>query len=153
MTDLSHKVWFVRWTPTKSIQLHPTLRLDLHDGEEWFERLVLDIQANGLNNPILVHNQTMPCDDIIPCRVVHGSNRYRAVRRLDWKYIPTLIVGVLPQQFRKGGAVELHSIEECQSYINDGEFQNHKSGCRIFGSHYAQTQIYVPNPNPYKDKP
>lgn len=151
MTPLNHRVWFVRWTPSTLIQLHPTLSLTKNDGEGWFEKLVKDINANGLNNPIVVHNQTMPCDDVIPCRIIHGSNRYRAVRRLGWKYVPTLIVGTLPKSLLKG-AVELHSIEECQSYLTDGTFVNHKTGCKVFDANYAETGIYLRNAEPYKDK-
>jgi len=150
MTELSHRVWFVRETPTKLIQLHPSLSLDLRNGDEWFEKLKQDIAKNGLMNPIVVQNQTAPCDDIIPCRIVHGSNRYRAIRQLEWRVVPTLIVGVLPQAVRKI-AKELHSVEEAQSYIVDGTFINHKTGCRVVDSKFAQTCEYVRNPEPYFD--
>lgn len=153
MSDLTYRVWFCRWTPTELVQLHPSLSLTLRDGEEWFETLVKDIDKNGLMNPILVHNQTAPTDENTPNRVAHGSNRFRAIKRLGWKYIPCLIVGQLPSYFRKGGAVELHSVEEVQSYIHDGTFiSKHKYGSIIRDSKFAQTMEYIRQPEPYFDK-
>ena len=149
MSDLKHRVWWVRWTPTNKIQLHPTLALDLRDGEEWFENLVLDIGKNGLDNPILVHHKTIRyCDT--PNRVVHGNNRFRAVKRLGWKYAPCLVCGELDRSFAKW-AVELHSLAECQSYITDGEFTNHKTGPKVLNANWAQTEIYLRNKEPYFD--
>jgi hypothetical protein len=150
VTPLKHRVWFVRAAPAKSIQLHPTLRLDLRDGEEWFENLIKDIATNGLDNPVLVHNQTMPCDEMTRNRIVHGCNRYRAIRRLGWSYVPALIIGTLDTVHRKG-AVELLSIEDCQSYITDGEFVNDPHGCKVLNANWAQTEIYVRNREPYFD--
>jgi hypothetical protein len=152
MTALGHRVWYVPRASTSEIQLHPTLRLDLRDGELWFENLVEDIRVNGLDNPVLVHNQTMPCDELTPCRVVHGCNRFRAVKRLGWKFVPALIVGVLPRSMAKQ-ATELHSIEEAQSYITDGVFTNHKSGCKILDANHAETCVYVRSGAPYKEEP
>lgn len=150
MARLSHRVWYVSRAPTTSVQLHPTLRLDLRDGEPWFENLVKDIAEHGLDNPIIVHNQTMPCDEMTRNRVVHGCNRYRAVRRLGWKYVPCLIVGTLDKIHAKD-AVELHSVEEAQSYITDGVFTNHRHGCKVLDAHYAQTEVYIRSPKPYKE--
>lgn len=150
MTPLSHRVWFVPRAPVNSIQLHPTLSLTMRDGEEWFENLVKDIAEHGLDNPILVHNQTMPCDEMTRNRVVHGCNRYRAVRRLKWKYVPCLIVGTLDAIHAKG-AVELHSIEEAQSYITDGVFTNHPHGCKVLNANYAQTCVYLRAKEPYRE--
>lgn len=142
MTPLGNDVWFVRYAPTSGFGLHPTISTARFDGVDWFENLVEDIRVNGLINPIVVQNQVMPCDDLCPNRVVHGSNRYRAIKRLGWKHAPVLLVGKAPQWMPKD-AKKLQSLEEAQSYITDGTFVNdRKHGCHVKDSHYAQTMIY-----------
>ena len=153
MTQLSHRVWYVKDASTKIVQLHPTLDLQQNDGLEWFEKLVKDIDEHGLDNPVVVHNQTMPCDENTPCRVVHGCNRYRAIRRLGWPTVPALIVGSLQFTPFAKTAVELHSVEEAQSYLTDGVFTNDRFGCKVLDANWAQTGIYLRTNTPYKPGP
>lgn len=150
MPALDHRVWYVPAAPTSIVRLHPTLRLDLRDGEPWFERLVEDIRTNGLDNPLVVHNQTAPCDDICPCRVIHGSNRFRAIKRLGWKNVPILCVGSLHGSMRRE-AVELYTTEEAQAYLTDGTFVNHPKGCKVLHANYAETEVYLRSRTPYKE--
>lgn len=147
MSDLCMRVWFVPHAPLSKVKLHWTLDLHRYDGEEFFEHLVKDIEKNGMDNPLLVHNYTHSGNDLSPTRVVHGCTRYRAIVRLGWPTAPILLCGE-PLGTMKD-AVELFTLDEAQSYITDGKFTNTDRGPRIVDCHWAQTMNYVRSRKPY----
>lgn len=146
-TPLATRVWYLRHAPLDKVKLHWTLDLHRYDGEEFFEHLVKDIAQHGMDNPLLVHNFRDGGNDLSPTRVVHGCTRYRALVRLGWKTAPILLCGEPLGTMR--GAIELHSVEEAQSYITDGQFTNTDRGPRILDCHWAQTMQYNRSVKPY----
>lgn len=152
---LHRPVWFVRRVPVgppSGVQLHWTVLEFRRDGEEWFENLILNIRDNGMMNPLVVHNHCTQDQWDSPMMVVHGGNRYRAIRRLGWRHAPCLIVGELPNQYSRT-AIALPTLAEIQPYIMDGKAANHPNGLRVYHADNAQSGLVTPNPKPYWDIP
>lgn len=150
---LYYPVHFVRKVPVgppNGCQLHWTVLETRRNGEEWFEKLIVSIGTQGLMNPLIVHNGIDKLLADSPMMVVHGGNRYRALRRLGWKHAPCLIAGPLPPQF-KDQAIECATLADIQKYVMDGRVVNHPGGIRVFDAAIAQTGIVTQNPEPYFD--
>lgn len=110
--------WYVGMVPLDM------LKLETQDssGKDWFAGLRRDIEANGLNNPIVVANRP---EMQFEMRVMVGSNRVRAVRQLGWNVVPCIIYGELPTVL---AGVKLTSLKAIQNCLVDGEVFEHCDG-------------------------
>lgn len=115
--------------------------------------LVEDIAKRGMMCPLLVHNKVKTYE-METMLVVHGTNRYRALKELGWQYAPCIIVGTLPRELT-AHAKELHSLHEVQTYLCEGKAHSTANrALRILQCTPAEAEEFtVINPEPYFDKP
>lgn len=115
---LPFDAYFIKYVPME----HLTQRHDLPTpNTEWFEKLVQDIDARGLQSPLLV--ETRPSGKRWDVKV--GQTRLHALRRLGWTHAPCIIVrDPLPPGCV--GVVKIESLVEGQKFLGDGLLANEK---------------------------
>ncbi len=100
-----------------------------HIDAPWFQRLLEDIELEGLHNPVVLNNSPEHPDNTWPERerysIRAGNNRILALECLGAATLPALVWGELPVKWRTGGPM---SLDEANEFVYDGVIEIHWHG-------------------------